>query len=359
MAVIGSVRPQARGDDLDLDLVVGMRRASPRRSRARASGPARHPRFPHGVHRGEVAHVGQVDRRRQDLRLVAAGFGEQAVDRREHLLRLRARCPPSGRRRPGPARYTSARRRGVRSPAPRGACRRGGVRWSWWYPAPARRRAREARIVRATRTRNDLNDRPGCPRSRRAVRVRGVALGAFGAHALKARLVARDARRCGRPRCSITRGTRWRCSPSALMHAAAGRSGRPRPRGWLFVAGIVLFSGSLYALALTGVRGSVRSRRSAARVPRRLARVRVERLARALTALATTSRGSPTGPRLTAVGLLHLRAGVLHHLLPTSPSRPAMCFAKSSGVIRPRRSRPARRASPSRRASRATSRLRR
>ena len=25
--------------------------------------------------------------------------------------------------------------------------------------------------------------------------------------------------------------------------------------GWLFVAGIVLFSGSLYALALTGVRG--------------------------------------------------------------------------------------------------------
>ena len=36
--------------------------------------------------------------------------------------------------------------------------------------------------------------------------------------------------------------TRW---PGALVLAS----------GWLFVAGTVLFSGSLYALALTGVRG--------------------------------------------------------------------------------------------------------
>ena len=36
------------------------------------------PLFPDGVHRGEVADVGQEDRRREDLRLVRAGFGEQA-----------------------------------------------------------------------------------------------------------------------------------------------------------------------------------------------------------------------------------------------------------------------------------------
>jgi uncharacterized membrane protein YgdD (TMEM256/DUF423 family) len=36
--------------------------------------------------------------------------------------------------------------------------------------------------------------------------------------------------------------TRW---PGALVSAS----------GWLFVAGTVLFSGSLYALALSGVRG--------------------------------------------------------------------------------------------------------
>jgi uncharacterized membrane protein YgdD (TMEM256/DUF423 family) len=37
-------------------------------------------------------------------------------------------------------------------------------------------------------------------------------------------------------------GQRW---PGRFTHAA----------GWLFVAGIVLFSGSLYALALSGARG--------------------------------------------------------------------------------------------------------
>jgi len=81
-----------------------------------------------------------------------------------------------------------------------------------------------------------------------------VALGAFGAHALKGRLT---------PELSSV----W--STAVLYHAlhALGLFGLgllmlhwPERTdlpvvGWLFVAGIVLFSGSLYAMALTGVRG--------------------------------------------------------------------------------------------------------
>jgi hypothetical protein len=76
-----------RGDDLDLDPVL-------RRGELRFDGGARgrlaghHPLLPHRVHRGEIGHVRQVDRRRQDLRLVAAGFEQQIVDLREDLLRL-------------------------------------------------------------------------------------------------------------------------------------------------------------------------------------------------------------------------------------------------------------------------------
>ncbi len=80
-----------------------------------------------------------------------------------------------------------------------------------------------------------------------------VALGAFGAHALKARL-SPECRACGRPRSSITPGTRSRCSPSALLMLQRPGAAGLGFAAWLFVAGIVLFSGSLYALALTGVR---------------------------------------------------------------------------------------------------------
>ena len=80
-----------------------------------------------------------------------------------------------------------------------------------------------------------------------------VALGAFAAHGLKARLGAELL-------ATFEIGVRyqmfhalgllavaWACTrwPGALVLAS----------GWLFVAGTVLFSGSLYALALTGVRG--------------------------------------------------------------------------------------------------------
>ncbi len=82
----------------------------------------------------------------------------------------------------------------------------------------------------------------------------GVAAGAFGAHALRARLTP-DA-------LSI-----WQTAVQYhLWHAlgllAAGLLLLQRPdsaplgvASWLFVAGIALFSGSLYALALTGARG--------------------------------------------------------------------------------------------------------
>ena len=80
----------------------------------------------------------------------------------------------------------------------------------------------------------------------------GVGFGAFGAHALKARLspdllaVFEVAVRypmyhaLGLLACAWAVG-KW---PGALAGAA----------GWLFVAGTVIFSGSLYALALTGTR---------------------------------------------------------------------------------------------------------
>lgn len=79
----------------------------------------------------------------------------------------------------------------------------------------------------------------------------GVALGAFGAHALRAHVDA--------PRLAVFEtGVRYQ-----LYHALAilvtawaqERWGGPlvRGSGWLFGAGIVLFSGSLYALVLTGM----------------------------------------------------------------------------------------------------------
>lgn len=80
----------------------------------------------------------------------------------------------------------------------------------------------------------------------------GVAAGAFGAHALKAQL-APDLLAI------FETGTRYQ-----LVHAIAlivtglvtqRRHGRAAPAaGWLFLFGTVFFSGSLYVLALTGVR---------------------------------------------------------------------------------------------------------
>jgi uncharacterized membrane protein YgdD (TMEM256/DUF423 family) len=81
-----------------------------------------------------------------------------------------------------------------------------------------------------------------------------VGLGAFGAHALKARL-APDMQAIWQ---TAVQYHAWH----ALGLLAVGLYTMLRPdapgaslAAWLFVAGIVLFSGSLYALALSGVRG--------------------------------------------------------------------------------------------------------
>lgn len=80
-----------------------------------------------------------------------------------------------------------------------------------------------------------------------------VALGAFGAHALKSRLspemlaVYETGVRYQMFHALALLAVAWACTrwPSSVVTAS----------GWLFVVGSVLFSGSLYALALTGVRG--------------------------------------------------------------------------------------------------------
>jgi uncharacterized membrane protein YgdD (TMEM256/DUF423 family) len=81
-----------------------------------------------------------------------------------------------------------------------------------------------------------------------------VALGAFGAHALKARLTPDLA--------AVWQTTvqyhAWHglalFGVGLLLAQDPGRGGVALA-GWLFVAGIVIFSGSLYALAFTGIRG--------------------------------------------------------------------------------------------------------
>ena len=79
-----------------------------------------------------------------------------------------------------------------------------------------------------------------------------VAAGAFGAHALRARLD---------PAMLVTfeTGARYQMYHALGLLAVAWALTRwPGPwagrAGWLFVAGTVLFSGSLYALALSGIR---------------------------------------------------------------------------------------------------------
>ena len=79
-----------------------------------------------------------------------------------------------------------------------------------------------------------------------------VALGAFGAHALRGRLV---------PDMLIVFeiGVRYQMYHALALLGVGGVAGRlpggaVATAGWLFVAGTVLFSGSLYALAFTGQR---------------------------------------------------------------------------------------------------------
>jgi uncharacterized membrane protein YgdD (TMEM256/DUF423 family) len=79
-----------------------------------------------------------------------------------------------------------------------------------------------------------------------------VALGAFAAHGLKSRLEPAML-------ATFETGVRYHMY-HALALLAVGLAcsrwpgGATNASGWLFVAGIVVFSGTLYALALSGVR---------------------------------------------------------------------------------------------------------
>ncbi len=80
----------------------------------------------------------------------------------------------------------------------------------------------------------------------------GVGAGAFGAHALRTRLAPEML-------AVFETGVRYHLMHALALLAVGWAAARwPGPAvtaaGWLFVAGILTFSGSLYALALTGVR---------------------------------------------------------------------------------------------------------
>ena len=82
-----------------------------------------------------------------------------------------------------------------------------------------------------------------------------VAAGAFGAHALRGRLEAEEL-------AVFETAVRYHLVHAVALLAVAWVNtqwpGRPaRFSGWLFIAGIVLFSGSLYLFVLTGARGVV------------------------------------------------------------------------------------------------------
>ena len=79
-----------------------------------------------------------------------------------------------------------------------------------------------------------------------------VAAGAFGAHGLRARLTPELL-------AVFETGARYQMYHALALLAASWALTRwpgpwPARAGWLFLAGTVLFSGSLYALALSGVR---------------------------------------------------------------------------------------------------------
>ena len=79
-----------------------------------------------------------------------------------------------------------------------------------------------------------------------------VAAGAFGAHALRGRLTPDDL-------ATFETAARYQMFHALALLAAAWAAGRwpgaaASAAGWLFLAGTVVFSGSLYLLVLTGQR---------------------------------------------------------------------------------------------------------
>jgi uncharacterized membrane protein YgdD (TMEM256/DUF423 family) len=76
----------------------------------------------------------------------------------------------------------------------------------------------------------------------------GVALGAFGAHGLKQ--VVTDPHLLD----VWETGARYHLVHAAALLGVAAHPGRPRWAGWAFVLGVLVFSGSLYTMALTDQR---------------------------------------------------------------------------------------------------------
>lgn len=80
----------------------------------------------------------------------------------------------------------------------------------------------------------------------------GVALGAFGAHALKDKMAPHLLN-------ILEIGVRYQLFHALLIVVLSGLASVFNPQwmagaGWLIVLGVVLFSGSLYLLALTGIK---------------------------------------------------------------------------------------------------------
>ena len=81
----------------------------------------------------------------------------------------------------------------------------------------------------------------------------GVIFGAFGAHVLKESLTAENLQ-------IFITGTNYQIIHGMALILLAAMSDklscdhRATVNGWFYVAGIVLFSGSLYALSMTGVK---------------------------------------------------------------------------------------------------------
>jgi uncharacterized membrane protein YgdD (TMEM256/DUF423 family) len=80
-----------------------------------------------------------------------------------------------------------------------------------------------------------------------------VALGAFGAHALRARL---DSYAMGVFETAVQYQFyhAWRCSAPPCCCCSSPASMLLRSSAWLFIIGMLIFSGSLYVLSITGMR---------------------------------------------------------------------------------------------------------
>lgn len=76
----------------------------------------------------------------------------------------------------------------------------------------------------------------------------GVALGAFGAHALEGRVADPHLLEVWQT------ASRYHLLHALALLAVAAHPRPPSASGWLFLAGIALFSGSLYLMTLTGAR---------------------------------------------------------------------------------------------------------